>query len=71
MRIKELVKLTERQKQILKMLLWGWETVDIAKALELAERTITNHIAKIYKKFNINSYKGLIAAEKRGELNYE
>lgn len=66
-----MIKLTERQEQILKMLLWGWDNPDIAKALGLAKQTIHNHICRIYEKFDVIGYRGLIALEKRGELNYE
>jgi|GEM_PF-3446348 len=66
-----MVKLTERQEQVLSLLVRGFENPAIAKYLRIKLVTVKWHIAEIYKQFNINSYRGLIALERRGELNYE
>jgi len=48
-------ELTEREKQILKLIAEGLKNKDIACTLSISESTVENHIHKIYQKLNISS----------------
>ena len=47
--------ITERQKDIIKELLRGMETKEIADLLKISTRTVSNHIQDIYIKLKINN----------------
>lgn len=46
--------LTKRELQVLKLLAEGLYNKDIAKKLEISERTVKNHISNVFKKINVN-----------------
>lgn len=48
-------KLTEREKEILKLLVEGMEYKEIAEKTATSPNTIRNHIANIYKKLHVTS----------------
>ncbi len=48
-------ELTEREKQILKLIAEGLQNKAIAHKLSISESTVENHIHKVYQKLNISS----------------
>ncbi|MCS7249165.1 MAG: response regulator transcription factor [Anaerolineales bacterium] len=48
-------ELTEREKQILKLIAEGLKNKAIAHTLSISESTVENHIHKIYQKLNVSS----------------
>lgn len=48
-------ELSEREKQILRLIAAGLSNKEIACALSIAEPTVENHIHKIYRKLNISN----------------
>ncbi|MCZ2248993.1 MAG: response regulator transcription factor [Bacteroidia bacterium] len=48
-------ELTEREKQILRLIAEGLSNKDISRALLIAESTVENHIHKIYEKLKISN----------------
>lgn len=49
------VQITEREKEILKQMVYGWDAKRIAVELNLSVLTVRKHIANIYGKLHINS----------------
>lgn len=47
--------LTEREKQILKLIAQGMTNKSISRQLVIAEATVENHIHSIYEKLNISN----------------
>ncbi|MBN2099953.1 MAG: response regulator transcription factor [Dehalococcoidia bacterium] len=47
--------LTERETEILELIADGRSNADIAQALSLEEKTVKNHITRLYSKLNITS----------------
>lgn len=47
--------LTARERQILDLLMRGWDNARIARALNLAEQTVRNHLSRIYVKLDVRS----------------
>ena len=66
--IKSSESLTEREIEILKILLQGDNKKNIAKKLYISERTLYNHIANIYEKLSVNNI--VEAYNKAIELGY-
>jgi DNA-binding NarL/FixJ family response regulator len=63
------VELSEREQQVLNMLLAEFSTKDIADKLSLSARTVDTHRENIKRKFNVSSMVGLIkAAIKNGYI---
>lgn len=52
---KELDNLTNREKEIAKLILEGLEYKDIAKQLNISLRTVKAHTQNIFKKFNVKN----------------
>ncbi len=48
-------ELTEREKQILKLIAEGLKNEAISRVLSISESTVENHIHKIYQKLNISN----------------
>lgn len=48
-------ELTEREKQILKLIAEGLKNRDISHMLSISESTVENHIHNIYEKLNISN----------------
>ncbi len=49
------IKLTKRERQILKLIKDGATNFDIAESLELSEHTIKSHLYNIYKKIGVRN----------------
>jgi LuxR family transcriptional regulator of csgAB operon len=49
------IKLTKRERQILKLIKKGATNLDIAEHLELSEHTIKSHLYNIYKKIGVRN----------------
>lgn len=49
-----LLKLSKREKQVLKLLSEGLDNKDIARELFIAEQTVKNHVSLIYSKLGIH-----------------
>jgi DNA-binding NarL/FixJ family response regulator len=47
--------LTQREREILKLIAAGKDNREIASALDIEEKTVKNHINSIYSKINVNS----------------
>lgn len=47
--------LTARERQILDLLVDGWDNARIADSLSLAEQTVRNHLSRIYMKIAVRS----------------
>lgn len=47
--------ITEREEEILKHIVAGWDAKRIASALEISVNTVRNHIANIYQKLQVQS----------------
>jgi DNA-binding NarL/FixJ family response regulator len=47
--------LTARERQILDLLIEGWDNGRIASTLNLAEQTVRNHLSRIYLKLDVRS----------------
>lgn len=47
--------LSQREVEITMMLLTGWQNVDVAKRLGIAEKTLKEHIRTIYRAFEARS----------------
>lgn len=47
--------LTARERQILDLLVEGWDNARIASTLNLAEQTVRNHLSRIYIKIDVRS----------------
>jgi two-component system response regulator DctR len=56
-----LEKLTDREHQIIRLLLQGVANRDIAERLSLSTRTVENHRAAAYRKLEVNSLEQLTA----------
>lgn len=48
-------KLTEREQEVLTLLVEGLEYKEIGKAMDISPNTIRNHISNIYKKLHVTS----------------
>ncbi len=53
--------LTDRQKQIAKLLAWGATKKETAARLFISERTVENHCRFIYQKTEVDTVNGLSA----------
>jgi DNA-binding NarL/FixJ family response regulator len=61
------LKLTERQKAVLALMMQGKSNKAICRALDLAEPTVKNHVTAILKALGVtNRTEAVIAAEARG-----
>jgi DNA-binding NarL/FixJ family response regulator len=52
--------LTERERQVLKLLVQGHDRVETAAKLEVSPRTVDYHIANIIKKLDVKSHKDAV-----------
>lgn len=60
-------KITEREHEILKMMVNGWDAKRIASELKLSVLTVRKHVANIYEKLHVNSKAQIISlAHKKG-----
>ncbi len=55
-------RLTEREREVLDILVTGARTNEIATRLEITERTVKAHLASIYQKLGVTSRAGAISA---------
>lgn len=51
---KELASLSERERQILQLIAKGCDNRHIARQLVLAEKTVRNHITRLFRKLGVN-----------------
>lgn len=62
--------LTPREKEIFKLLITNNTTKDIAKELNISDKTVRNHISNVMQKLDVNTrYHAVIELVKLGELN--
>lgn len=52
---KDEYSLTDREKEVLELLVEGQEYKEIAQAMHVSPNTVRNHIAKIYRKLHVTS----------------
>jgi DNA-binding NarL/FixJ family response regulator len=52
-------RLTERQREIVRLVASGKSTKEIASALDLAEKTVTNHRARVMERLGVHDVAGL------------
>ena len=53
--IKDPIRLTEREDEVLNQLSKGWSNSRIAEELHVSERTVRFHLTNIYEKLNVSS----------------
>jgi DNA-binding NarL/FixJ family response regulator len=59
--------LTEREGQVLRLMARGWDNVQIAAELGLAEQTVRNYVSRIYTRLEMKSRAEVIVwARERG-----
>lgn len=62
-------KITEREHEVLQMMVNGWDAKRIASSLKLSVLTVRKHIANIYEKLHVRSKAQVISlAHKKGWL---
>lgn len=62
--------LTPREKEIFKLLIANNTTKDIARNLNISDKTVRNHISNVMQKLDVNTrYHAVIELVKLGELN--
>jgi DNA-binding CsgD family transcriptional regulator len=57
----DLARLTAREREVLRALASGARTIEIAKQLDIAERTVKAHLANIYQKLGVDSRTAAVA----------
>ena len=64
------ISLTEREKEIIQLIIMEFTTFDIAKELQLSVNTVENHRKNIFHKFNVKNVAGMVReASKLGFIN--
>jgi DNA-binding NarL/FixJ family response regulator len=63
----DLVALTEREEEVLKLLAKGWSNQQIAQELTVTERTVRFHLTNVYDKLGVNTRAEAIAWALRAE----
>ena len=58
--LQRLYKITERETEIVQLIISGMQNKDIAKKLDIAETTLKRHITNIYNKLSVNNKVELI-----------
>ena len=58
--VKEFSSLTKREKEILKLILKGYNNTEIAKELFISQYTADGHRSIVYKKLGVHSFKELM-----------
>lgn len=53
--VKDPIRLTEREQEVLNLLSNGWSNSRIAEELHVSERTVRFHLTNIYEKLNVTS----------------
>ena len=62
--------LTKREKQVFEMLIVNKTTKDIAKQLEISEKTVRNHISNAMQKLGVNGRaSAVVELLKLGEIS--
>lgn len=62
--------LTDREKEIFKLLILNKSTSDIAKELKISEKTVRNHISNTIQKLGVKGRaQAVVELIKLGELN--
>ena len=62
--------LTERETEIFNLLILNKTTLDIAKSLNISEKTVRNHISNVIQKLGVKTRaSAVIELIKLGELN--
>jgi pimeloyl-ACP methyl ester carboxylesterase/DNA-binding CsgD family transcriptional regulator len=63
----EFPKLTEREREVLELVAQGLDNAQVAARLELSEKTVRNHITRIFDKIEVeNRSQAIVAARKAG-----
>lgn len=52
--------LTKREKEVFELLILNKSTKDIAKELNISEKTIRNHISNVMQKLGVNGRAGAV-----------
>jgi DNA-binding CsgD family transcriptional regulator len=63
------VKLTPREKSVVKLLIEGMTNKEVARSMHIVEYTVKDHIKRIMKKYNVTTRAGIVAkslSERRG-----
>ena len=66
-----ITKLTEREKDVLKLLISGMDNSEIADKLFVSTHTIKAHLENIYEKFSVNNrVQAVVYALKNDIINF-
>ena len=60
--------LTEREQEVLRLVVRGLTKKEIARELELSQHTVDSHLRNIYQKLHVNNRAGAVAAALRDNL---
>jgi LuxR family transcriptional regulator of spore coat protein len=61
--------LTNREKEIYKLLIDGYKTSDIANILSISDKTVRNHISNVIQKLEVSTrYQAVIELIKMNEF---
>lgn len=62
--------LTKREKEVFKLLVQNYSTVEIAKELHISEKTVRNHISNVMQKLGVKGRAGaVVELLKLGEIS--
>lgn len=62
--------LTKREKEVFELLILNYTTVDIAKSLNISEKTVRNHISNAMQKLGVKGRaSAVVELLKLGELS--
>ena len=63
----EFPKLTEREREVLELIAQGLDNAQVAARLALSEKTVRNHVTRIFGKIEVeNRSQAIVAARKAG-----
>ena len=63
--------LTEREKKVFKLLVFGLDTKEIGEELSISDKTVRNHISNVIQKLGVNGrVSAVVELIKLGEISF-